>query len=47
MASDGTEKEQGMKRDKRNCFGEMDWVTLLDRDWERQLDCTDLRLCLG
>jgi len=46
MASDGIEKEQGMKRDKRKCFGEMDWVTLLDRDWERQLDCTDLRLCL-
>jgi hypothetical protein len=45
MASDGIEKEQEMKRDKRNCFGGRDWATLPDMDSERQPDCTNLRLC--
>lgn len=47
MASGGIEIEQVMQRDRRTCFVGQERVTQLDRDSERQLDCKDLRLCLG
>jgi hypothetical protein len=47
MASDEIGWEKVMHRDRTNCFVGKGRVTLLDKNSERQLDCTDLRLCWG
>jgi hypothetical protein len=47
MASDGIEKAQERQRGMRNCFVGRERVMMPDRDSERQLGCTDLRLCWG
>lgn len=44
-ASDGTEKEQVIQRDKANCSVDRELVTLLGKDLARQLDCTDWHSC--